>query len=157
MWALIVVSGNAALAAAFAVWSARVCLHPTTRPAARAVAYKVFRAALAAGALTGNRLSPQAARVRVPVAIGRRWVRIRRWDVEHRLLGRDRGCCPAPPGRRLSAGAAELAALPASLDGAAGQGRSILPRVGHRRRPSAHWRPQTCRAVRCRISSGTCM
>jgi membrane protein DedA with SNARE-associated domain len=43
-----------ALAAAFAVWSARVCLHPTTKPATRAVAYKVFRAALAMSSLSGT-------------------------------------------------------------------------------------------------------
>jgi hypothetical protein len=51
MWVVIVLSGGyAVLAAVVAVWSARVCFRPDTKPAVRAVAYKIFRAAWATGA-----------------------------------------------------------------------------------------------------------
>jgi len=50
MWVLIVLSGAyAVLAAVVAVWSVRVCFHADTKPAVRAVAYKIFRAAWTTG------------------------------------------------------------------------------------------------------------
>ena len=54
MWALVILGGYAVLAAALAVWSARVCFRDETKPAVRAVAYKVFRAAWTSGAVTGS-------------------------------------------------------------------------------------------------------
>lgn len=54
MWALIVLTGHAVLAAVLAVWSARVCFRPETKPAVREVAYKVFRAAWTTGAVSGT-------------------------------------------------------------------------------------------------------
>ncbi len=54
MWAMVILGGYAALAAVLAVWSARVCFRPDTKPAVREVAYKVFRAAWMSGAVTGS-------------------------------------------------------------------------------------------------------
>lgn len=51
MWVIIGLSGGyAVLAGVVAVWSARVCLYPETKPAVRTVAYKIFRSAWTTGA-----------------------------------------------------------------------------------------------------------
>lgn len=54
MWAIVILGGYAALAAALAVWSAHVCFRADTKPAVRKVAYKMFRAAWTSGAVTGS-------------------------------------------------------------------------------------------------------
>lgn len=53
MWVNIILGGWTVLAAVLAFWSVRVAYHPDTKPAVRAVAYKVFRAALASGVAGG--------------------------------------------------------------------------------------------------------
>lgn len=51
MWIVVVLSGcYAVVATVVAVWSARVCLNPLTKPAVRIMAYKVFRSAWVTGA-----------------------------------------------------------------------------------------------------------
>lgn len=60
MWLAMILSGAyAVLAAVMAVWSARVCFNPGTKPAVRAVAYKIFRSAWVTGAtsITGSCVS----------------------------------------------------------------------------------------------------
>jgi hypothetical protein len=53
VWANIILGGWTTLAAALALWSVRVAYHPDTKPAVRAIAYKVFRATLASGVAGG--------------------------------------------------------------------------------------------------------
>jgi hypothetical protein len=53
VWVNIMLGGWTVLAAVLALWSVRVAYHPATKPAVRAIAYKVFRAALASGVADG--------------------------------------------------------------------------------------------------------
>jgi hypothetical protein len=54
MWAYIIIGGHAVVAVVVAVWAAHVALKPDSKPATRAVAYKIFRLAWPAGALSGT-------------------------------------------------------------------------------------------------------
>lgn len=49
MWIIFVLAGYAVVAAALALWSARVCFRSDTKPAVRLVAYKIFRTAWVTG------------------------------------------------------------------------------------------------------------
>jgi hypothetical protein len=49
----IMLDGWTVFAAVLALWSVRVAYDPTTKPAVRAIAYKVFRAALTSGVAGG--------------------------------------------------------------------------------------------------------
>ena len=53
MWVDIMLGGWTVLAAVLAVWSVRVAYHPDTKPAVRAIAYKVLRVSLASGVAGG--------------------------------------------------------------------------------------------------------
>jgi hypothetical protein len=61
VWANIILGGWTVLAAVLALWSVRVAYRPDTKPAVRAVAYKVFRSALASGVAGGITISARLA------------------------------------------------------------------------------------------------
>jgi hypothetical protein len=54
MWASIILGAYAALAGMLLVWAARVAFCPTTKPAVRDVAFKVFRLVWSTGIASGG-------------------------------------------------------------------------------------------------------